>query len=173
MEHLLASLWSCLHVCVVLSCVLGESISDFCDYMWICSCIVDCLMELSVFTVAKDAGRKEEPPPTLCISSQGKDKQLQPSSTGTFLSPNRIILDSCHATDWIHSWRNKLQLKGATLTRPFPPPNTVHAVLGPPQSSKHKNLPYNSVFFLFLLLISILLYFMPKRGNRKEIKWKA
>lgn len=84
--------------------------------MWICSCMVDCLMELSVFMAATDGGRKEEPPPTLCISSQGKDKQLQPSSTGTFLSPNRIILDSCHVSDWIHSWRNTLQLKGAALT---------------------------------------------------------
>lgn len=114
--HLLASLGSCLHMCVLLSCVLGESISDFCDDMWICSCMVDCLMELSVFMAATDGGRKEEPPPTLCISSQGKDKQLQPSSTGTFLSPNRIILDSCHVSDWIHSWRNTLQLKGAALT---------------------------------------------------------
>lgn len=69
MGHLLASLWSCLHVCVLLSCVSGESISDFCDALWICSCIVDRLMELSVFTWAKDAGRKEEPPPTLRLSS--------------------------------------------------------------------------------------------------------
>lgn len=56
MGHLLARLWSCLHVCVLLSCVSGESISDFCDALWICSCIVDCLMELSVFTGAKEEG---------------------------------------------------------------------------------------------------------------------
>lgn len=30
-----------------------------------------------------------------------------------------------------------------------------------------------TLFFLFLLLMSILLHFMPKRGNRKEINRKA
>lgn len=70
--------------------VSGERVSDLYNDIWVCNCIIRPSSEISCFHGGYKC-RQEEPPPTLprnkCISSGGKDKQLLPSSTGTFLSP--------------------------------------------------------------------------------------
>lgn len=156
------------------SCVSGDRVSDLYNDIWVCNCILDFLLELSVFTVATNAERKAEPAPTLPRTNAHLPEERTTNfcqAPRTLSSPHTgLIWSPAKAMVGCTVWEILLQLKDAALTRP-----PKHSAYWSFQCLGLRSLLSTKVFLTTLcfsrpyFLFGFLLHFMPKNGNRQRI----